>query len=104
MATRFWLLPLAIILISPMTIRVPFEMRVVDDQTGIGIPNLRVTTEDGNVCHTLGGGSCYWWRSSLMNRNVRFQIFDESNQFTSLNATLTIRHGGRTTVALHRRT
>jgi hypothetical protein len=104
MATRFWLLPLAIILISPMTIRVPFEMRVVDDQTGIGIPNLRVTTEDGNVCHTLGGGSCYWWRSSLMNRNVRFQIFDESNQFTSLNATLTVRHGGRTTVALHRRT
>ena len=104
MATRFWLLPLAIILISPMTIRVPFEMRVVDDQTGIGIPNLRATTEDGNVCHTLGGGSCYWWRSSLMNRNVRFQIFDESNQFTSLNATLTVRHGGRTTVALHRRT
>lgn len=104
MATRFWLLPLAIILISPMTIRVPFEMRVVDDQTGVGIPNLRVTTEDGNVCHTLGGGSCYWWRSSLMNRNVRFQIFDESNQFTSLNATLTVRHGGRTTVALHRRT
>ena len=68
MAPRFWLLPLAIILISPMTIRVPFEMRVVDDQTGIGIPNLRVTTEDGNVCNTLGGGSCYWWRSSLMNR------------------------------------
>ena len=52
MAPRFWLLPLAIILISPMTIRVPFEMRVVDEQTGIGIPNLRVTTEDGNVCHT----------------------------------------------------
>jgi hypothetical protein len=104
MAPRFWLLPLAIILISPMTIRVPFEMRVVDDQTGIGIPNLRVTTEDGNVCHTLGGGSCYWWRSSLMNRNVRFQIFDESNQFLSLNATLTVRHGGRTSVALHRRT
>jgi hypothetical protein len=104
MAIRFWLLPLTIILISPMTIRVPFEMRVVDDQTGIGIPNLRVITEDGNVCHTLGGGSCYWWRSSLMNRNVRFQIFDESNQFTSLNATLTVRHGGRTTVALHRRT
>ena len=87
-----------------MTIRVPFEMRVVDDQTGVGIPNLRVTTEDGNVCHTLGGGSCYWWRSSLMNRNVRFQIFDEGNQFTSLDATLTVRHGGRTTVALHRRT
>src|SRR5438105_3991699 len=59
MAKRFWLLPLVIILISPMTIRVPFEMRIVDEQTGIGIPNLRVTTEDGNVCHTLGGGSCY---------------------------------------------
>lgn len=39
-----------------------------------------------------------------MNRNVRFQIFDESNQFTSLNATLTVRHGDRTTVALHQRT
>ena len=104
MATRFWLLPLTIILISPMTIRVPFEMRVVDDQIGVGIPNLRVTTEDGNVCHTLGGGSCYWWRSSLMNRNVRFQIFDESNQFTSLSATLTVRHGGRMTIALQRRT
>jgi hypothetical protein len=40
--------------------------------------------------------------TSLMNRNVRCEIFDESN--TSLNATLTVRHGGRTTVALHRRT
>lgn len=104
MGRRISLLALAIVLMSPMTIRVPFELRVIDDQTGIGIPNLRVTTDEGLVCRTLGGGSCYWWRSSLMNRNVRFEIVDESGEFTPARATLTVRHGGRTTVVVHRRT
>jgi hypothetical protein len=104
---RFWLmlcLALGIILGEPTPMPVPFEMRIVDEHTGIGVPRLRVTTGDGMVCHTQRGtGACFWWASSLMSRSVRFEINDETNQFDSVGTTLRVSPGGQTILTIHRR-
>jgi hypothetical protein len=104
MANRFWLLPLCILLVEPTPNRPPFEMRVVDERTGLPVPDIRITTDNGIVCHTLGTGACFWWRSSLMNRDVRFQIQDETNQFDSIGATLRVTHAGQAEIKIRRRT
>ena len=53
----------------------PFRIRVVDEQTFVGVPNARVTVEDGAVSTTEFDGSVlFWLDTSLMDRTVRFQI------------------------------
>ena len=63
---RLWL-PLGIALIftlgAPIGGRVPFEMRIVSEDNGAGVPDLRVTTDNGLVCRTQRGtGACSYMR------------------------------------------
>jgi hypothetical protein len=51
----------------------PFLMRIVDP-AGNGIPHVRVTSDNGIVCHTRADGSIHWTERSLMSREVRFLI------------------------------
>jgi hypothetical protein len=51
----------------------PFFMRILDEQ-GQGIPNIRVVSDNGIVCHTRADGSVRWTEHSVMNRDVRFRI------------------------------
>jgi hypothetical protein len=109
MAKKFFL-PLSIALIGltfpgePSLERAPFKMRVVDEQTGLGVPHLRVTTDNGIVCYTRADGDVIWTESSLMSRGVRFEIKDERNQFDNVGATLAVTHGGQAALKVHRRT
>ena len=89
-------------LISPNLVPTPFEMRVVDEDTGAGVP-VRVTADNG-IGRDTPNGYIYWWASSLMRRSVRFEITDERNQFDSIVTTLRLAPGGKTTLKLHRRT
>jgi hypothetical protein len=80
----------------------PFEMRVVDEQTGVGVA-VRVTA-DNRIDRDTPNGYVYWWASSLMSRSVRFEINDERNQFDNIVATLRVTPGGKATLKVHRRT
>jgi hypothetical protein len=105
MVKRF-LLPLSIaltgLLIRPNLVPTPFEMRIVDERTGVGVP-VRVTADNG-IRRETPNGYIYWWASSVMRRSVRFEIRDEENQFDSVVATLRLTPGGKATLKLHRRT
>jgi hypothetical protein len=89
------------LLLPPSALPTPFEMRVVDEQTGMGVP-VRVTTDNG-IDRDTPNGFIYWWSPTLMSRSVRFEVQDERNQFDSAIATVRVTHGGRATVRLHRR-
>jgi hypothetical protein len=81
-----------------------FTMRVVDEQTGMGVAGLRVSTDNGIICYTRANGDVIWVESSLMSRGVRFEIKDERNQFDGGVLTLRVMPGGQATVKVHRRT
>ena len=105
MAKKFFLpLLLALIglLLGPSLIPTPFEMRVVDEQTGVGVP-VRVTADNG-IDRDTPNGYIYWWASALMSRSVRFEIRDETQRFENTVATIRATRGGKATLALHRRT
>jgi hypothetical protein len=52
----------------------PFQLRIVDQQTGQGLPHVRLTSDNGLVCYTRPDGSVPWTETSLMGRDVAFQI------------------------------
>ena len=105
MMKRLWLaavFALAAVLCPPSFIPTPFELRVVDEQTGMGVP-VRVTTDNG-IGRDTPNGFIYWWSPTLMSRSVRFEVQDERNEFDNATATVRVTRGGRATVRLHRRT
>jgi hypothetical protein len=110
MAKISFLLPLSVVLIGstflgePSLKPAPFRMRVVDEQTDVGVPYLRVATDNGIVCYTGLNGDVTWGESSLMSRVVRFEIRDERNQFANVGATLMVMHSGQAALKVHRRT
>jgi uncharacterized GH25 family protein len=59
----------------PASRTAPFRVRVVDESTGAGVPNARVTVENGAEAATAFDGSVlFWLDTTLMNRTVRFTI------------------------------
>jgi hypothetical protein len=53
----------------------PFRLRVVDERTGRGVSNARVTVENGQEDTTAYDGSVlFWLDTALMNRTARFTI------------------------------
>ena len=50
----------------------PFFMRIVDQQ-GQGVPNTRVVSDNGIVCHTRADGSVRWTEFSVINHE-RFRL------------------------------
>jgi hypothetical protein len=72
----------ALVLLGPTAYRsyatVPptdaFRMRIVDPRTGDGVPNVRVQSDNGIVCHTRSNGEIAWTEVVLMGREVRFSI------------------------------
>jgi hypothetical protein len=52
-----------------------FRVRVVDKRTGAGVPNARVTVENGAEDITAFDGSVlFWLDTALMNRTIRVTI------------------------------
>ena len=81
----------------------PFYMRVVDERTGVGVANLRVVTDNGIACNTRANGDVIWSESSLMDRDVRFEIQDAARQYDPATTTIRVTHGGYTELKLRRR-
>ena len=74
----------------------PFIMRILNEE-GHGVPNIRVVSDNGIVCHTRADGSVRWTERSVMNRDVRFRL-DSSNG--DRDVILHPTSGGRADVAL----
>jgi hypothetical protein len=59
----------------PASRTAPFRIRVVEESTGAGVPNARVTVENGAEVATAFNGSAFFWLdTTLMNRAVGFTI------------------------------
>lgn len=52
----------------------PFELRILDQDTGAGVSHIRLTSDNGIVCYTRPDGSVLWTESALMDREVSFRI------------------------------
>jgi hypothetical protein len=106
MAKRFFL-PLFLALIgltAPFFTPTPFTMLVVDEQTGAGVPSLRVTNDAGMVRHTGGHGELIiWGKTPPMSSGERFEIQDERNQFADVDAILKVTPGRQAILKVHRR-
>jgi hypothetical protein len=76
----------------------PFQMRIVNRQ-GDSVPNVRVTSDNGIVCHTRVDGSVHWTERSLMDRAVRFRI-DAPGVRTTV--TFRVTPGARADIALQK--
>jgi hypothetical protein len=59
------------------------RLRVVDQQTGQGLPHVRLTSDNGIVCYTRADGSVLWTESALMGRDVWFSIEGPRGQSTT---------------------
>ena len=82
-----------------------FTLLVVDEQTGVGIPSLRVTDENGMVRRTGSHGELIiWHRTPATSNGSRFEIQDDQSQFVNVNATLRVMSGGQAILKIQRRT
>src|SRR4051794_3848549 len=70
-----------------------FRMTIVDPKTGLGVPNVRVQSDNGIVCHTRSDGEIAWTESILMGRDVRFSI-DRPGHPAGATVTLRVSRGG----------
>lgn len=77
----------------------PFQMRIVDQETGEGIAHVRLTSDSGIVCYTRADGSVLWTESALMDRNVSFRIETSAAQRA---VTVCVNPGGHAEVAIPR--
>ncbi len=76
----------------------PFQIRVVD-QTGQGVPHVKLTSDNGIVCYTRADGSVLWTESSLMDRDVKFRVEVPGVQTTTR---VRVVEGGHAEVAIRR--
>ena len=65
------------------------------------MPNVRVESDNGIVCHTRANGEIVWTEEVLMGRNVRFSI-DRSDRHERDNVTLHVNRGGAIDIALRK--
>jgi hypothetical protein len=96
---------LAIIgLTYPSFSRAGFTLRIVDEQTGTGIPNLRITDGAGMVRRTGSHGELIVWGTSMpLSVGDRFEVRDEQGEFVNIAAVVKVTPGGAATLNLHRR-
>ena len=106
MARQFFLsFFLAIIgLTCPSFSRTGFTLRVIDEQTGAGVPNLRVTDGAGMVRRTGSHGELIVWaRSMPLSVGDRFDVRDEQGEFVNIAAVVKVMPRGEATLKVHRR-
>jgi hypothetical protein len=77
----------------------PFQMRIVDQETGEGISHVRLTSDNGIVCYTRADGSVLWTESALMDRDVSFRIETSAARRT---VTVRVNPGGHAEVVISR--
>lgn len=94
----------ALVLVSPLLMPPPFNLQVVDEATGRGLTNVRITSDTGIVCYTYGNGLTLWSEYSLMGRSVKLALHDEQHRFEPASLTIDVRASGQAVIKIHLRT
>ena len=82
----------AISVLSAARLTGDYWMLIVDQKTGHGIPNVRVTTDSGIVCTTDLTGAVRWSESEFMGRDVKFRIEKPGYRFPGNGTTVRVSH------------
>ena len=80
----------------------PFQIKIVDAQSGVGLPSLRLTADNSIVCYTRADGCVNFSEDSLMNRSVYFTIEGQDHHFPGGGKTLRVTHGGHVELRIPR--
>jgi hypothetical protein len=97
---------LALLLLSPLVTRSAspqpgaFFIKVVDAQTGRGLPDVRVIADGRITCFTTKDGTVRWSEPMLMDRDVHFSIHRDGYRDPAGEATLHVMHGQTVELAL----
>jgi len=75
--------------------QLPFQISIVDQRTGEGVPNVQLIAHNRIVCYTRSDGSVMWTESSLMDRDVYFSVKSETHRLPDDGAMLHMTRGGR---------
>jgi hypothetical protein len=79
-----------------------FRIRVVDRQTGRGVPLVALKTNNNIVCFTDSNGIVAWNEPGLMDRDVYFRIESPGYRFPSSGITLHVKTGGQIDIKIQR--
>jgi hypothetical protein len=91
---------LAVNLLAAVHLTGDFRIRLVDQRTGQGIPNVRITSDSGTVCYTDKTGTVRWNESDLMGRDVKFHIDKRGYDTPAGGATLHVSHFGSSVITV----
>lgn len=79
-----------------------YQIRVVDRQTGRGVPLVALSTNNNIVCFTDSNGMVAWNEPGLMDRDVYFRIESPGYRFPGGGATLHVKTGGQIEIKIQR--
>jgi hypothetical protein len=79
-----------------------FQMRVVDEQTGRGVPLVEFRTTNAISCWTDSNGIVAWNEPGLIDREVYFTIKSPGYTFPGGGRTLKVARGGRVELKIKR--
>ena len=79
-----------------------FQIRIVDDQTGRGVPLVELRTTNKISCWTDSNGIVAWNEPGLMDRSVYFSIQSPGYSFPGGGKTLEVASGGRVELKIRR--
>jgi hypothetical protein len=79
-----------------------FQIRIVDEQTGRGVPLVELRTTNKISCWTDSNGIVAWNEPGLMDRDVYFTIQSPGYTFPGSGKTLKIARGGRVELKIKR--
>lgn len=79
-----------------------FQIRIVDQQTGRGVPLVKLTTTNDIICFTDSNGVVAWNEPGLMNRDVYFRIESPGYLFPGGGHKIHVTRGGHVELSIRR--
>src|SRR5262249_23760802 len=79
-----------------------FKITIVDEETGRGVPLVKLTTTNHISCFTDSNGVVGWNEPGLMDRDVYFRIESPGYIFPGDGRTIHVTRGGRTKLSIRR--
>jgi hypothetical protein len=99
---RLWIGGLVVPLVVSCGVGNYFQIRIVDQQTGRGVPLVMLTTTNNITSITDSNGIVAWNEPGLMNGDVYFRIESPGYIFPGGGRTIRVTRGGHVELTIHR--
>lgn len=96
------MVPIVFVLASAMFAGEYFQIRIVDQQTGRGVPMVQLRTNNHFSCYTDSNGIVAWNEPGLMDRKVFFAIESPGYRFAGGGTTVHTSPGGKVELKVQR--